>query len=182
MATMPNERRASDPRFAAEFGPHARAAEQEFTRPAAATFVVVSDRSADADLAGAPANSNTAPAQRSAPQAGQADRIDVVLERQTATVSLPREGLETSTLLNEQLQGVLVRLDEGAKKISGRVEGAQAVQPALLASSDAALSPFRAIPEEISDVEEVEGEIESDASIADAVAIAGRLRPRVAGE
>jgi hypothetical protein len=189
-------RKSPDAKFVAQFGIHARHAEAELAR-ADAAFDEETDE---------PANNNTAPPPRPSrpstkakapanftalPKAESAafdttkvepsrESIDVILKRETATVSLPRDVVSK----NDSDAGLIGRIGEALSLIekNERVSpmtnhGAESTSTS---NADALLLLTSAEKDE--SFEDVEIDIDSDPAHADAASIAGRLRPRFAGE
>lgn len=110
------------------------------------------------------------PAERSA-------HVDVILSRETATVTLPLDGSKTSDALIGRLGEALHEMEAGPRKKSQPVLALE--EPAATAS-DAKPQPEtrpRSHWEDIKRFESVADDISTDPSTDDAVTIAGRLRP-----
>lgn len=172
------------------FGPYARSAAAELSFP-----------SGEADELAPPANSNTvpragrapesliraaapAPAPSSAaaladhpaaPEQPSSSRVDVVLKRETATVSLPLDAAADQTGLIGRLTEALTSADAAHEKNSlppaAREQGDGTV--------DAAAAHASRAPEEVELLEFVTDERESEASHDDAATMASRLRPAI---
>jgi hypothetical protein len=171
-------------RFAAQFGAHARRAEKELrpeatepTAPRAAnsntapalSHPVVPRSVAPPSLPAQPvsarhdAPANDAKSEASVLVAERAEpareRIDLVLKRETATLTLPvNAGTPHEALIGRMSEAL------------GRVEDAE------LADAD------RREAQNTESFEEFNSELASDPATADAIAIAGRLRPAVSGD
>jgi hypothetical protein len=174
--------RKAGPRYSTEFGPYTTTAEAELATPP-------SDLEPDPPEA---ANSNTAPSRLArkeddtAPKAATppahetpaADRVDVVLKRETATVTLPLTDASTPDALIGRLGKALSDIDAASEK-----------NPVLEISVDRNVEIVRNEPATDSrrlvfaeSFEQVAGDLGDDPTTADAVTIAGRLRPAVGGK
>lgn len=150
------------------FGPYARSAEAELS----AEF---SDDYTEDPVA--PANSNTAPAGPAEAAVPGEPRVDVVLKRETATVSLPLEAAQDRDGLIGRLgqalsgQASTAMVEDTNKNSSGRLS---------LATSEGQRPSPAAVFEGADDVtrfEDVIDESSTDVADADAAIMAGRLRP-----
>lgn len=174
-------RRTASPIHSEVFGPYAMSAEAELN--AADTFD-------DEESIPGPANSNTAPSRqadilppkseqtpRSAEPAAPRTHVDVVLKRETATVTLP---LETAG----EGGGLIGRLGQALNEITPEPKNFSAIEH----SSEAATNELRSIDtawsthqetknDESEPIESVASDISTDPSTSDAATIAGRLRP-----
>jgi hypothetical protein len=199
-STTPQRPRTSrtgpDAKFVAQFGIHARHAEAELARADAAL-----DEETDE-----PANNNTAPPPRPSRQSTEAkapasftpppkaesatfdtakvepsrESIDVILKRETATVSLPRDVVNK----NDSDAGLIGRIGEALSFIekNERVSPIANHDEARPSRSNADVLVLLPSTEKDESFEDVEIDVDSDPAHADAASIAGRLRPRFAGE
>lgn len=168
-----------DSKFVAQFGIHARHAEAELARADA----LFEDEPADE-----PANNNTAPPPKAESRSIDDDAaepsresIGVILKRETATVNLP---LDVMSKTDSTDVGLIGRIGEALSRIE-KNEGVSPVhnhrtQTANASSADAPL--LLTSTEKDESFEDVEIDVDSDPAHADAASIAGRLRPRFAGE
>lgn len=178
-----------DPKFVAQFGVHARHAHDELTRPknekpveAVNTAANSNTRPRDADKkAAADQNSSTnaiftPPPAQTATEIAKVDptpHVDVILQREKATVSMPLEKTNAET--------VIAHISEALQNHSS------ATSP----DSTTDMEPndffdFAVEPEEDSQIEypatDADDDLESDPETADAIAIADRLRPKLIRE
>jgi hypothetical protein len=135
------------------FGPYARSAEAELNAE-----ILEPD---DEDVLAPPANSNTAPAPTE-------PRVDVVLRRETATVTLPLEA-------TDQPDGLIGRIGQALTDLD-RATATETPAPDAPAPVVIALGP----PPLPMAAEAGAQDISTDSSCDDAAAIAVRLRPAVA--
>ena len=189
-------RKGPDAKFVAQFGIHARHAEAELARADAAFGEETEE----------PANNNTAPPPRPSRQSAEAkapasfapppkaesatfdatkvepsrESIDVVLKRETATVSLPRDVVSK----NDNDAGLIGRIGEALSLIekNERVSPITNHDEARPSTSNADVLVLLPSTEKDELFEDVEIDVDSDPAHADAASIAGRLRPRFAGE
>lgn len=155
------------------FGPYARSAEAELR--AGSSDLGLSD---DVETAGgiAPANSNTAPAQASeSPPAGE-PRVDVVLKRETATVSLPLNAAQEHDALIGRLGQAFSRQVSGAIGERSDKNSADRLVTAAAQNSAADASSADDVVVEASIIEPVIAESSTDLVDADAAAMAARFR------
>lgn len=178
--TEPNFTAATDAQpsadLIAKFGVHAARAERELAMSKAAAEAL------------AAANNNTAPHVQLAaarqmpiapPQAPAANQVDVVLKRETATLTLPLTDQASDDALINRLSEALTGLEASDAKYIFAPEPKPASHlQALTVVANSEPAPT----EEYKAIEDLEAEIESDASTADAARMAGRLRPVIAGE
>lgn len=154
------------------FGPYARSAEAELS----------ADPADDARGShGAPANSNTAPARGGDTAGAGKPRVDVVLQRETATVSLPLEaGQERDGLIGRLGQALSGRVsaatgEEPDKNSAGRLAFATSSEHG--AAGEAEAGAARKSVEDVETIEPVIDEISTDLVDAETASIASRLRP-----
>lgn len=148
------------------FGPYARSAEAELS-----AGILEAD---DEDALATPANSNTAPPLRAetarAPEtalrmpAPAEPRVDVVLRRETATVTLPLDAASEQNGLIGRIGQALSELDLAPEPNAPAIT--------VLEHSEAVTSPQEAVASEDRD-------LSTDSSFDDATVIAARLRPAV---
>jgi hypothetical protein len=158
------------------FGPYARSAEAELNS---------SDRLDDEEPIQRPTNSNTAPsrwtevvAPQSEPAAPRA-RVDVVLKRETATVTLPLDDTRETDGLIGRLGQALNEIEPEPKNFSAaELSSETATNERRLADNGRAIRESRQ-GEVLELVESVGSDISTDPATADAVTIAGRLRPAI---
>jgi hypothetical protein len=169
------------------FGPYARSAEAELSA------------AGEHDEAGPieePANSNTAPSRwtevvpptkpeksestrEAADPAATRARVDVVLKRETATVTLPLDG-------SRETDGLIGRLGQALSDIEPKNKNFSAAELSSSATNaprpvDDPWSTHQNSKIEVSELlESVGPDISTDPSTEDAVTIAGRLRPAIA--
>jgi hypothetical protein len=188
-------RRGPDAKFVAQFGIHARHAEADLAR-AGAAFDEDTDEPANKTTAPPPRPSrpNTeakTPASFTPPKAESAafdttkvepsrESIDVILKRETATVSLPRDAVSK----NDGDAGLIGRIGEALSLIekNERVSSITNHGEARPSTSNADVLVLLPSAEKDESFEGVEIDVDSDPAHADAASIAGRLRPRFAGE
>jgi hypothetical protein len=107
--------------------------------------------------------------------------IDVILKRETATVSLPRDVMSNDDGTDA---GIIGRIGEALS----RIEKNERVSPITAHSTESASASRADAPllltstEKDESFEDVEIDVDSDPAHDDAAGIAGRLRPRFAGE
>jgi hypothetical protein len=158
--------RSSGPTYAtaasSSFGPYARSAQAELD--------VVADDEGNDDL-DAPANSNTAPADRREETAAGLSEpgVDLVLRRETAKLRLPLDAASGP-------QDMIARLSLALDKIHG---GKKNIEPDLIPAPQSTTddAPAHEKVELLESFERVDADLSADTSTDDAATIAGRLRP-----
>lgn len=184
--------KSPDAKFVAQFGIHARHAEAELARTDDETDEHANNNTAPPPSPSRPSTEAKAPASFAAPPKAEStttdttkvepsrESIDVILKRETATVSLPRDVVGK----NDNDAGLIGRIGEALSLIekNERVSPITNHDDGKPSTSKADVLVLLPSTEKDESFEDVEIDVDSDPAHADAASIAGRLRPRFAGE